>query len=249
MTPPRSPSPISRGYPGKNKEPTDRTRHDNILIHLLNRQRYRVVEWAAMDFLREAMRRSRRILRLRDLLLMALRTLCVLLFALAMARPCFIAASADVDPDQPVHAVLVVDNSLSMGYEQLEGTVLDEAKARAKTFLDRLPPGSRICDGGGYRGRFGEVSRDDYYSMCEEILGVPSTHCVNTLGMGESATNCFDDTLRNHTLGRPQTERNKPVPPWTRVQTVSLEDLSPLPPGYRHGPAPLGYGSRRGFPR
>jgi hypothetical protein len=49
-----------------------------ILIHLLNRQRFRVVEWAAMDFLRQAVRRNRRILRLRDLLLLALRTLCVL---------------------------------------------------------------------------------------------------------------------------------------------------------------------------
>ena len=37
MKPPRSPSPLSKGYPGKNKKPTDRTRHDNILNHLLNR--------------------------------------------------------------------------------------------------------------------------------------------------------------------------------------------------------------------
>ena len=31
-----------------------------IIIHLLNRRRFRVVEWAAMDFLRQAMQRSRR---------------------------------------------------------------------------------------------------------------------------------------------------------------------------------------------
>lgn len=58
-----------------------------VAIHLLHRQRYRVVDWAAMDFLRHAVRRSRRWLRLRDLVLMALRTLCVVLFGLAMARP------------------------------------------------------------------------------------------------------------------------------------------------------------------
>ena len=34
-----------------------------IIVHLLNRRRYRVVDWAAMDFLREALQRSRRILR------------------------------------------------------------------------------------------------------------------------------------------------------------------------------------------
>ena len=37
-----------------------------VIIHLLNRRRFRTVHWAAMDFLREAMRRSRRILQIRD---------------------------------------------------------------------------------------------------------------------------------------------------------------------------------------
>lgn len=115
-----------------------------IAIHLLNRQRFRVVQWAAMEFLRQAVRRSRRMMRLQDLVLLAVRVLCVLLFGLAMARPYFVSSGEGVDPNQPVHAVLLVDNSLSMGYEQLGRTVLDEAKARAKEFIDRLPPGSRV---------------------------------------------------------------------------------------------------------
>ncbi|MDZ4064667.1 MAG: acyl-protein synthetase, partial [Coriobacteriia bacterium] len=43
---------------------------------------------------------------------------------------------------------------------------------RDKGMRFRLPDGSRVCDGGGYRGRFGVVTRDDYYSLVEEILGV-----------------------------------------------------------------------------
>ena len=57
-----------------------------LLIHLLSRQRQQVVEWGAMDFLREAVFRNRRIMQLRDLLLLALRTLCILAFGAAMAR-------------------------------------------------------------------------------------------------------------------------------------------------------------------
>jgi hypothetical protein len=87
----------------------------------------------------------------------------------------------------------------------------------------RLPEGSRIADGGGYRGRFGIVTRDDYYSLVESVLGVPAHHCVNTYGLGETATNFFDDTLRNHVLGRPDSPRRKPVPPWARVDVVGLE--------------------------
>ncbi len=60
-----------------------------IVIHLLNRRRYRTLDWAAMDFLREALQRSRRILQWRDMLLLALRVLCMLLFGLALAQPYF----------------------------------------------------------------------------------------------------------------------------------------------------------------
>jgi hypothetical protein len=102
---------------------------------------------------------------------------------------------------------------------------------RRKKMAFRLPPGSRICDGGGYRGRFGVVTRDDYYAMVEEILGIPGTHCVNVLGEAETATNLFDDSLRRHAQGLPFRKRTRPVPPWSRVLAVSIDTLKPLPDG------------------
>ncbi|NLF72774.1 MAG: VWA domain-containing protein [Candidatus Anammoximicrobium sp.] len=115
-----------------------------VIIHLLNRRRYRIVHWAAMDFLREALQRNRKILTLRDLLLLALRTLAVLLVGLALARPFFSTSEQAFDSSKPLHAVLVIDNSLSMGYESLEGTLLDRARERARQFIDRLPADSRV---------------------------------------------------------------------------------------------------------
>jgi len=116
-----------------------------VIIHLLNRRRFRVTEWAAMDFLREAVRRNRRMLRLRDLLLLILRTLALALFGLALARPFLSSSSAALFPNQPIHAVLVLDNSLSMGYQKLDGSVLlDEAKSRVREFLEELPEGSIV---------------------------------------------------------------------------------------------------------
>jgi hypothetical protein len=94
-----------------------------------------------------------------------------------------------------------------------------------------LPAGSRVCDGGGYRNRFGVVTRDDYYAMVEEILGVPSTHCVNVLGEAETATNLFDDALRRNVQGLEPRPRMRPVPPWSRVLAMSVDDLTPLPDG------------------
>lgn len=114
-----------------------------LIIHLLNRRRFRIVDWAAMDFLREAMQRQRRILRLRDFFLLLLRTACILLFALAMAQPYFDDAT-DTAGNNPVHAILVVDNSLSMDYGPMGQTVLDMAKKSAKRLVTDLPTGSRF---------------------------------------------------------------------------------------------------------
>jgi hypothetical protein len=115
-----------------------------VIIHLLNRRRYRVVQWAAMDFLREAMQRNRRIMQLRDILLLILRTAAVLLFGLALARPYFSERRESSSDRLPVHAIVLLDNSLSMGYESLEGTLLTKAKDKARAYIDRLPPGSKI---------------------------------------------------------------------------------------------------------
>jgi len=115
-----------------------------VIIHLLNRRRYRVVEWAAMDFLREALQRNRKILQLRDLILLALRTLCILLFGLALARPFWQHQAGTLEGRGAVHAVVILDNSRSMGFTRLDGTLLDEARQKTEEFLTQLPTGSRI---------------------------------------------------------------------------------------------------------
>ncbi|MBA4386605.1 MAG: acyl-protein synthetase [Verrucomicrobia bacterium] len=102
---------------------------------------------------------------------------------------------------------------------------------RRKKISFRLPQGSRVCDGGGYRGRFGVVTREDYYAMVDEILGVPDHHCVNVLGEAETATNLFDDALRRQVKGQPARKRTRPVPPWSRVRAMNIDNLKPLPDG------------------
>jgi hypothetical protein len=114
------------------------------LIHLLNRRRFRTIEWAAMDFLEAAVRRSKRAVELRDLLLLLLRTLTVVFFVLALAQPFWSGGTGKLYGGEPVHAVVVVDNSLSMAYKPLDKTLLAVAKKRAGGFIKDLPKGSRI---------------------------------------------------------------------------------------------------------
>ena len=97
-----------------------------------------------MAFLREAVRRNKRLIEIRDMLLLILRTLAVALFIFAMARPFWVSDGGSAYQGEPIHAVIVIDNSLSMGYVQLDKTQLDIAKEKAKAFIEELPKGSEI---------------------------------------------------------------------------------------------------------
>ncbi len=109
-----------------------------IIIHLLNRQRYKRIRWAAMEFLLEAMKKTRRRLQLENLILLAIRVLIVVLLSLALARCYFrqtpLAALGTVD----THAIILLDNSYSMGYKSGNASVFDEAKTIAHNIIDRL---------------------------------------------------------------------------------------------------------------
>ncbi len=101
-----------------------------IVIHLLNRRKVRQVTWAAMQFLLAAVRKNRRRIRIEQWLLLAIRTLIVLLVVAAMAKP-FLETFGAVIAGRKTHRVIVVDASLSMGYNSGDSSRFDQAKALA----------------------------------------------------------------------------------------------------------------------
>lgn len=94
----------------------------------------------------------------------------------------------------------------------------------------QLPPKSRVCDGGGYMGQFGECSREEYFEKCARILGVEEHYCINVLGMGEISTNFFDNCLKDKLNGN-KGKRYKIIPPWVRTEVVDIHGFQELPPG------------------
>lgn len=96
--------------------------------------------------------------------------------------------------------------------------------------LFKLPEGSRICDGGGYLGQFGECTKQEYFAKCKKVLGIKENFCVNVLGMGETSTNYFDNVLRN-SIARKEVPRCKEAPPWTRTIVVDTKDFNKVPMG------------------
>jgi len=113
-----------------------------IIIHLLNRRRFKVVTWAAMRFLLAAQKKNSRRMRLEQIVLLALRCLVVLLLVLAMASVTPWAeamwrwfapngANGLAAGSQRTHKILVVDSSFSMGLKIEGGTCFDRARALA----------------------------------------------------------------------------------------------------------------------
>src|SRR6267378_4241264 len=83
-----------------------------IIIHLINRMRFKRIRWAAMEFLPKAQKRNRRRLIIEQLILLALRCLLVALVGLLVAR--FVGFSfADIGSKAALHIVLL-DDTLSM---------------------------------------------------------------------------------------------------------------------------------------
>src|SRR5438067_1235684 len=58
-----------------------------IIIHILNRRRFTLVDWAPMKYLKLTIKTNRRRLRIEQLILLAIRTLAIIFIIFAVARP------------------------------------------------------------------------------------------------------------------------------------------------------------------
>jgi hypothetical protein len=110
-----------------------------ILIHLLNRRRYRVVEWAAMRYLLEAVKQNRRRRRFESWFLLAVRALIVLLLGLALARPlgCDGRSAQMFGATSSGLTVVIMDDSLSTSARLGDAPGFDALCRRAREWVMR----------------------------------------------------------------------------------------------------------------
>jgi hypothetical protein len=112
-----------------------------ILIHLLNRRKYRETTWAAMSFLLAAIRKNQKRIRLEQWILLAVRTLLIVLLALAMARPALESLSNLGLLTGRRHWVLALDASMSMETRQNGTTRFERAREAARQFVSQARAG------------------------------------------------------------------------------------------------------------
>lgn len=110
-----------------------------IIIHLLNKRRFKTVDWAAMDFLIEADKKNHRRIRIENLLMLLLRCLAVLLIALLVSRP-FRPQGLFGERGDVVNykRIVILDDSFSMGVRADGQIAFDRAKKHLQEFVGGL---------------------------------------------------------------------------------------------------------------
>lgn len=139
-----------------------------VIIHLLNKQRFKRVTWAAMHWLWASFRKSQKRLQVEQLLLLIIRTLIILLLALALARP-VLQRGAGLFSGRPAsHRVIVLDNSYSMGQLVNGKPLFEKAKELASELAGQMTPNDELdvlLTGTGSA----ESARDDLLVSSKEL--------------------------------------------------------------------------------
>ena len=116
-----------------------------IVLHLIMRQRPKLLEFPALRFIQKRHDANRRRLRLRHLLLLLLRAAAIALLAFALARPSLKLAGALGSQESPVAAALVFDAAPHMEYRHENQTRLEAAKAMGAWLVTQLPEQSEVA--------------------------------------------------------------------------------------------------------
>ena len=112
-----------------------------LLIHLWSRRQAVTVDFSSIMFLVAAHRQNVRRLQLKQLLILLLRMLIIALIALALARPFLTLGLPLAAVLAKTDVVIVLDNSYSMQYEDVDGVWFDKAKSVASDVLRSLRHG------------------------------------------------------------------------------------------------------------
>lgn len=108
-----------------------------VVIHLLNKPRYHREQWGAMRFLQAAITSRSRTIKMQHWLLMALRTLAIIFFALALSRPVMRAFNIGAG-SQPTTHVLIFDGSYTMRQGEHRDQAFEKARSAALEIIENM---------------------------------------------------------------------------------------------------------------
>lgn len=118
-----------------------------ILLHYLYRRRQTLVRWGAMKLLLQVIEREAKRVHFEQLLLLIVRTMVLVVLAIALARPFWLSDDGGTGggTEPPTNWIVAIDVSYSMGYRIDNETRLQAAQRRAVEIIEAANPGDPIA--------------------------------------------------------------------------------------------------------
>lgn len=116
-----------------------------LLLHLLQRRKLRPIDFSTLRFLKELQKTTVRKFKLRQLLLLMLRTLIIAFVVLAFARPALRGTIGGFGSHARSTVVILLDNSLSMDARDANGQIFESAQHSAQQIADLLQEGDNAA--------------------------------------------------------------------------------------------------------
>ncbi|HEX3384484.1 MAG TPA: BatA domain-containing protein, partial [Mucilaginibacter sp.] len=153
-----------------------------VIIHLFNFRKYQKVYFSNVQFLREVQEQQASRRNLKERLILAARLFAVLFLVMAFARP-FIPGRNAVNSGKQQAVSIFVDNSYSMQTLNKEGSLLDEAKRRAKEIASAYSINDRFQlltqDFEGKHQRL--LSRDEFNDATDAVKISPQSRTLQQI--------------------------------------------------------------------
>jgi hypothetical protein len=125
-----------------------------IIIHLLNLRKLKVIEFSSLQFLKEMQKNKMRRIRIKQILLLILRTLAIIFLVLSFSRPTIKNINlAGLGSEVKNTIVIVIDDTPSMLVEDKRGSYISQARKLATKILETSEEGDEI-----YLLKFSELS-------------------------------------------------------------------------------------------
>lgn len=115
-----------------------------ILIHLFTRKKLKRIPFSSLKFLQAMQKEKIRQVRIKQIILLILRTLIILLLVTAFLRPTLKTSDFVVGQRARTSMIVIIDNSLSMAITRRGQSRMTEAKLRAQELLQVGQPGDEI---------------------------------------------------------------------------------------------------------
>ncbi|MER3330258.1 MAG: BatA domain-containing protein, partial [Candidatus Kapaibacterium sp.] len=146
-----------------------------IILHLINLRKQKTIEFSTLKFLKELQKSSIKKLKIKQWLLLLLRTLLIIFAVLAFSRPTIQSSLPGFTEYSNTSMIILLDNTYSMDVSDENGNRLRQSKKIANTLVNSMKEGDQalimpLSSERPLRSYAWSTNKDQLNKSIEEVL-------------------------------------------------------------------------------